>query len=65
MPGLGKEETTVFMTNNSKIKYEQSQNLSLPTQSMNQKGLYKIVMYMSTNLYTNIKSTCYPSRRTN
>lgn len=37
MPGVWKEET-IFMTNNSKIKYEQSQALRLPAQSMNWKG---------------------------
>lgn len=38
LPGLWKEETTIFMTNNSKIKYEQRRALSLPAQRINQKG---------------------------
>lgn len=65
LPGLWKEETTIFMTNNSKIKYEQRRALSLPAQRINQKGsesLQNSNVYVDKFIYQQ-KCTYHPQRR--
>lgn len=64
LPGLWKEETTILMISNSKIKSEQSQALSLPAQTITQKSVEFLqrIMYIVTNI--NIKYTYHPQCRT-